>query len=411
MGKAENLPDGEESRSLEDPTVPISNTRIIEFLGMDDFSKTVARVTVDTAMSVPAISSAVNFISGTIAGLPLNTYRRMKDDRQKLKTRLARILHDNVNEEMSSFAWRKYTFERLLTHGRAYTLIVRGDREPIRYLWPLNPREVKPILKSDGRKVYRVANGPHKGEHSARDVIDLSFCLKDNGIDHYSPIFSHKDVISLGIATTKYGARFFQNGGVPPFAIIGNFQSAGALQRAQVDLKQEIMDSAQEGRVALAVPANHELKHLGVDPEKTQLTDTKRFLVEEYARIYSLPPVFLQDLTHGTFSNTEQQDLHFVKHTLKRWVEHFEQELNLKLFGWDRNDRYVEFNVDGLLRGDFRTRMEGSAQAINTGQLTMNEARRRENLPDMPGGDQLFVQGATVPVTSQPTNEDDNDGV
>jgi HK97 family phage portal protein len=134
-------------------------------------------------------------------------------------------------------------------------------------------------------------------------------------------------------------------------------------------------------------------------------------MIEQIARIYSIPPTFLQDLTHGTFSNTEQQDLHFTKHTIKRWIEQFEQEMNLKLFGRNSNSQFVEMNVDGLLRGDFKTRMDGYAQGIQNAILTPNEARRRENLPDDAGGDGLLVQGATVPLGQQPTGSgDDNDG-
>jgi len=126
----------------------------------------------------------------------------------------------------------------------------------------------------------------------------------------------------------------------------------------------------------------------------------QRFSIEQIARIYNLPPIFLQDLTHGTFSNTEQQDLHFVKHTVKRWVEQTEAELNLKLFG--RGSAYfVEFNLDGLMRGDLATRMQAHATAIQNGIRTPNEVRKIENLPPLPGGDDLMIQGATVPLTSQ----------
>jgi HK97 family phage portal protein len=110
----------------------------------------------------------------------------------------------------------------------------------------------------------------------------------------------------------------------------------------------------------------------------------------------------LQDLTNGTFSNTEQQDLHFVKHTLKRWVEQVEQELNLKLFGRGNNRQFVEFSMDGMLRGDFATRMQGYATAIQNGVSTPNEARQKENMPEKPNGDDLLIQGATVPLGSQP---------
>jgi HK97 family phage portal protein len=130
------------------------------------------------------------------------------------------------------------------------------------------------------------------------------------------------------------------------------------------------------------------------------LIELQRFSIEQIARIYSLPPVFLQDLTHGTFSNVEQQDLHFVKHTIKRWVEQTEQEMNLKLFGRG-SQFYVKFDLDDLLRGDLKTRMEAHATSIQNGIKTPNEVRDIENLPPMEAGDDLMIQGATVPIKNQ----------
>ena len=156
----------------------------------------------------------------------------------------------------------------------------------------------------------------------------------------------------------------------------------------------------------MALPLGHELKPLGFSPDDMQLLELQRFCVEQVARIYSLPPVFLQDLTHGTFANTEQQDLHFVKHTIKRWVEQTEAEINLKIFG--RNSRtYAEFNVEGLLRGDFKTRMEAHATSIQNGIRTPNEVRDIENLEPMPEGDSLMIQGATVPISAQQAGQTD----
>jgi HK97 family phage portal protein len=186
---------------------------------------------------------------------------------------------------------------------------------------------------------------------------------------------------------------------VPPFAVTGGFKSGGAMGRAADDLEESVRKAAKEKRVALVLPTGLEIKPIGGDPDKNQMIEAQRFMVEQVARIYSMPPIFLQDLTHGTFSNTEQQDLHFVKHTVKRWVEQIEQELNLKFFG--RGSKFfVEFSMDGLLRGDFKTRMDGYAQAIQNAILTPNEVAALENRPPRPGGNDLLIQGATVPLVS-----------
>lgn len=394
----------EQRASVEDPNVPISAPNIMQVLGWGgNTSSAGVSVTIDNALGVPAVWAAVNFIAGTIAGLPLHVYRKTENGREKVQGGLSTILHDAVNDETSSFDWRKYTFERVLTGGRGLTYIERNAMGRIVNLWPLDPSNVK-IYRRNGRKYYAYTENGRETVYSAGEIIDLPFMLGSDMLTAKSPILSNKEPIGLVIAATAYGAQFFNNGGVPPFVMTGNFQTGAAMKRASDDLEQAVKSASKEGRLALTLPAGHEIKSIGADPDKSQLTELKRFCIEEIARIYSLPPTFLQDLTHGTFSNTEQQDLHFVKHTVKRWIEQFEQELNLKLFGRQNSNQYVEFNLDGLLRGDFTTRMQGYATAIQNAVLTPNEARQAENRPNHEKGDDLLVQGATVPLGSQPMN-------
>jgi HK97 family phage portal protein len=367
-------------------------------------------VTTDTALGVPAVWSAVNFISGTIAGLPLHVYRRGRDGRTRVRTGVAPILHDAVNDGMSSFEWRKYTYEQVLTGGRAFTFIERNARGRVTNLWPLDPSKML-VAKRDGQKFYRYTDDGRTIEYAADEIIDLPFALKSDGVQHRAPIATNKNAIAMAIAATLYGAKVFHGGGVPPLVLHGPFQSGAGAQRASDDIAQALASKAQDQRQVLVMPNGHELKPLGFNPEDMQNIELQRFIVEEIARIYSLPPVFLQDLTHGTFSNTEQQDLHFVKHTVKRWIEQFEQEVNLKLFGRGAA-QYVEFSVDGLLRGDFKTRMDGYAQAIQHGVLTPGEAREAENRPRLAGDDRLYMQGAMMPITDLTTQQGgEDDGV
>jgi len=387
-------------------SVPVSSSRFLEVInGMGGLpSASGIAVTTETALSVPAVFAAVNFIAGTIAGLPLHVYRKRGDGRVKTTGKLPRLLHDNINDETSSFEWRKHLFEQVLTGGRAFTFIERNARGEIINLWPLDPSGMQ-VERVQGRRIYTYTESSKTHKYTADEIIDVAFMLKANGVEHRGPIKTCRDAIALAIAATQFGSKFFQNGGVPPFAVTGSFQTGRAMQRAAEDLAEATRKAAKEQRQALVMPAGLEIQSIGVDAEKSQLVELKRFSIEEIARVYSIPPTFLQDLTHGTFSNTEQQDLHFVKHTIKRWVEQFEQELNLKLFGRDNNRQFVELNMDGLLRGDFKTRMDGYAQGIQNAILKPNEARRRENLPDDAQGDLLMIQGATVPVGSQPIME------
>lgn len=387
-----------EHRNLENPNAPVSAVDFLQIMGWGDlYASSGVTVNVDTALSVPAIWAAVNFIAGTIAGLPLQVYQKQPDGgRKKFDGLLSTILHDSINDDMSSFEWRKYSFEQVLTGGRSITYIEKEASGQIVNLYPLDPTKVRVERLIDGRKIYRV----NSRVYDSKEILDIPFMLKANMTDARGPISQNKDVIGMAISATRYGSKAFQSGGIPPAVLVGPFSSGAAAARASEDVAAATMKLAKEGRPIMALPLGHELKSIGLDPEKMQLLELQQFSIEQIARIYSLPPVFLQDLTHGTFSNTEQQDLHFVKHTVKRWVEQFEQEMNLKFFGRG-SDFYVEFNVDGLLRGDFKTRMEAYATSIQNGIRTPNEVRAIENLDSKKNGNDLLIQGATVPLGSQ----------
>lgn len=386
-----------ETRNLENPNAPVSANDFLQIMGWGDFSSSAGiNVNVDVAMGVPAVWAAVNFLGGTLAGLPLNVYRKTENGREKIETGIANLLHGAINDTMSSFEWRKYMFEQVFTGGRAITYIERAKNGQVENLYPIDPTHVRVERLIDGRKIYRVIEKVYE----ANEIIDIPFILKANQVDVRGPIASNRDVIGMAVAASRYGSKAFQSGGIPPAVLQGPFQSGASAIRASEDVAAATLNLAKQGKPIMALPMGHELKSIGFSPENMQLIELQRFCIEQIARIYSLPPVFLQDLTHGTFSNTEQQDLHFVKHTVKRWVEQTEAEMNLKLFG--RNSaQYVEFNVDGLLRGDFKTRMEAHATSIQNGIRTPNEVRDIENLPPMNEGDNLMIQGATVPIAAQ----------
>lgn len=381
-----------------------SSPDVLRVFGLQDFGvSTGETVTIESALGVPAIWAAVNFLAGTVAGLPLKVYTRSEEQgRTAANSALSSILHDVSNTEdlTSSFEWRKWWMEQTLTGGRGVTFIERNAMGRIINLWPLDPANLT-IKRVNGRRVYDFRDGGRQLRYEAGDVLDLPYMLGADRVTHRSPIMSNREAVGMAQAITRYSGQFFRNGGVPPFAVVGNFQSPGSMQRAAEDLDAAVKKASKEARQALVLPAGLDIKPIGADAEKSQMVEAQRFVIEQIARIYSLPPVFLQDLTHGTFSNTEQQDLHLVKHTIKRWVEQIEQEINLKFFGRGSKN-YVEFSLDGLLRGDFKTRMEGYAQAIQNGILMPNEARLMENRPAGEGGDKLMIQGATVPLSGQP---------
>lgn len=376
-----------------------ADAEILRLFGLSVIGDGEIAVTIESALGVPAVWAGVNFLAATVAGLPLKVFRRTDKGPEVYKRHpLTNILGGvaNIEDLQSSFDLRKWMMEQVLTGGRGLVFIERNAIGKILNLWPLDPTRVT-IRRVDRRKVYEVRDGRPVVTYQASEVLDIPYMLTADGFTHRSPILTNRDVIGLAQAVTAYGKRFFLNGGVPPFAITGNFQSGAAMGRAAEDLDAAVRKSTKDARQALVLPQGLTIQPIGTDAEKAQMIEAQRFLIEQIARIFSLPPVFLQDLTNGTYSNTEQQDLHLVKHTIRRWVEQVEQEMTLKFFGRG-SALYVEHVLDGLLRGDFKTRLEGIARAIQTSQMTPNEGRALENRPAMKGGDQLLIQGATVPL-------------
>lgn len=373
---------------------------IFAFFGLDD--RQVPSVTADSAMRVPAYAAARTFLSSSLANLPLHAFRKEGTSTKRVGGALQRLLNEAPNQEWSSFAARKYFWSGVFgERGRGLLYIERGGRDPIS-LWPMDPTKTT-VRRVGHKRVYDWNDQGVKRVYPAADVIDVPFLLKADQISTYSPLSNGERVIQLALAMNDYGSGFFAGGGVPPLALVGPMPAGReAMQRAIADVQRAIDEARKSGKPIVNIPPGYELKPVGLDPEKGQMTDALRFIVEEIARIFNLPPVFLQDLTHGTFSNSEQQDLHLVKHLIAQWAKALEDELNLKLFGADNNRRWCEHSLDGLMRGDFKSRIEGMARGVQTALLTPNEARALDNREAMPEGDKLYIQGATVELGAQP---------
>jgi HK97 family phage portal protein len=388
--------------SLENPSVPLSDVNAWRTLMGEWHGVAGVVVTHETALEVPAVWCAVNFIANTIASLPLQVFRKSGEGRDTVESDpLYGILHDAPNDELTSFMWRKGTMVNVLLRGRGVSFIERNKAGRVMNIWPLDTDKLT-IERKSGRKLYHYDDGGRKVTYAATEVLDLTFMLKPDGVSHVDPVTKLKGAVGLSLALDEYARKFFANGGVPPLALYGPMPSPAAAARASQDVEKAVREANAERRNVMIMPTGHELKAVGVDPDKSQMVESRRMQIEEIARIYGLPPVFLQDLTHGTFSNTEQQDLALTKHLISQWVKAWEQELNLKLFSARNRTKFCEFNIDGLLRGEFRTRMEGYAKGIQNAIYTPDEVRAMENWPKHGGeAEKLHIQGATVPLGMQ----------
>lgn len=373
-----------------------------EFFGLDG-ALNGEIVTEEKALGVPAIWQAVNAIAGTISALPLHLYEKTSSGMEKATDNyLYPILHDRPNEFQTTAQFLKWFLFRLSTGGRATAMVSRNRKNEILGIYPLDGSKLKISQTVGAGKVRRSYAYTHDNGtttvYDASKVLDVVLSPKPNGLDHYSPIQVNKDAIALMIATQAYAAKLFNNGGVPLLSLNSQVDamSPQAAARASANIFESLQASARSRSGILVPPAGHRLDPIGLDPAKSQLLELRRFMISETSRIFNIAPAILHDLTTGTYSNVEQQSLSFASQTLTPLIEAVEQEFNAKLF--PKGDFKVEFAMNGLLRGDFTTRMDGLQKAVQSAILTPNEARALENRPPLPGGDRLYIQGANIPL-------------
>ncbi|MBB3035386.1 phage portal protein [Alteriqipengyuania lutimaris] len=385
-----------EERSIEDPKYSLAENpeALMSLFGIMDRNNALPRVSIEAALSVPAVFCAVAFLSRTMAALPLHTFDAGENG-DRADDGPAQLLSFAPNEGETSFDWRRYHWQQVFTGGRGLSWIERAGKRPIA-IWPMDPALTE-IKRRSGRVVY-VFDGR---EYPAADVIDTCYMPKRDRLGSYSPIEKCNLAISLAIAMQDFAGGFFAGGGVPPYALEGPQPSnQDAFRRAKEAIDRAIKQAKKENRAFFGLPPGHSLKSIGIEPGKGQMVEARLFQIQEIARVWQLPPVFLADLSKGTFSNTEQQDLQLVKHLVGQWAKQFEDQLTLKLYGWRNPERRVKHNLDGLQRGDFKSRVEAMARSILTAQMTPDEARALEGRPKADGGDRLYVQQATVPLTN-----------
>ena len=392
--------------SRDKPTNATSGSSYRFFLGGSTSGKA---VTERSAMQMTAVYSCVRILAEAIAGLPLHLYT-YKDDGGKEKAighPLYLLLHDEPNPAMSSFVFRETLMTHLLLWGNAYAQIIRNGKGEVVALYPLMPNRMTVDRDSSGQLFYSYQmNNTDAPTMKAGTVIlkpsDVLHIpgLGFDGLVGYSPIAMAKNAIGLAIATEEYGAKFFANGATPG----GLLEYPGTVKdpdRVRESWNKGFSGSQNAGKVAI-LEEGMKYTPISIAPEQAQFLETRKFQINEIARIFRVPPHMVGDLEKSSFSNIEQQSLEFVKYTLDPWVVRWEQSLSRALFTPEEKKRYFfKFNVEGLLRGDYQSRMNGYATARQNGWMSANDIRELENLDRIPaedGGDLYLINGNMLPL-------------
>ncbi len=366
-------------------------------------------VTERSAMQMTAVYSCVRILSEAIAGLPLHLYHNMEDGGKEkaLDHPLYILLHDEPNPEMSSFVFRETLMTHLLLWGNAYAQIIRNGKGEIVALYPLMPNRMTVDRDGNGQLYYSYqmssSDAPTMSSGTVilkpSDVLHIPG-LGFDGLVGYSPIAMAKNAIGLAIATEEYGARFFANGATPG----GILEYPGVIKdpdKVRESWNRGFSGSQNAGKVAI-LEQGMKYTPITIAPDQAQFLETRKFQINEIARIFRVPPHMVGDLEKSSFSNIEQQSLEFVKYTLDPWVIRWEQSIQRTLLTPDEKTSYfVKFNLEGLLRGDYQSRMSGYATARQNGWMSANDIRELENLDRIPaedGGDLYLVNGNMVPL-------------
>ena len=374
-------------------------------------------VTERSAMQMTAVYSCVRILTEAVAGLPLHFYKYNEDGSKSkaIDNNLYHLLHDEPNPEMSSFVFRETLMTHLLLWGNAYAQIIRNGKGEVIALYPLMPNKMSVDRDENGHLYYSYQRSQEEGKEagtvilSTRDVLHIPG-LGFDGLVGYSPIAMAKNAIGLAIATEEYGAKFFANGAAPS----GVLEHPGTIKdpaRLRENWNSTFGGSANSGKVAV-LEEGMKYTPISISPEQAQFLETRKFQINEIARIFRVPPHMVGDLEKSSFSNIEQQSLEFVKYTLDPWVIRWEQSLSRALLNEDEKKLYFfKFNVEGLLRGDYQSRMNGYAIARQNGWMSANDIRELENLDKISsedGGDLYLINGNMLPLNRAGAYADKN---
>lgn len=386
-------------RARDKPQDSVSAAQVFYF-GTSGSGKS---VTVQSAIQLSTVYACVRVISETIASLPLGIYEAVNDGNEKaMEHPLYRLLHDEPNSEMTSFVFREVMLAHLLLYGNSYSQIIRSGKNTIVGLYPLLPDHMDVDRDSKGNLQYTYTTSDGKTVSiKPRDVLHIPG-LGFDGVMGYSPIALEKNAIGLGIASEEYGSKFFSNG-ARPSGILTHPNTVKNPKALRDSWNSAYGGSSNSNRVAI-LEEGMKFEPIAIPNNEAQFLETRKFQVDEICRIFRVPPHLVGNLEHATFSNIEHQSIDFAVHTIRPWLVRIEQAMNRALLSDQEKGRFfVQFNIDGLMRGDYKSRMEGYAIGRQNGWLSANDIRALENqnpIPKEEGGDAYLVNGNMISIST-----------
>ena len=373
--------------------------------GGDFMGTTEAGVQVDqsNAMKLNAFYACVLLISDTISTLPLDCFIRRDGDRYPFRPQPAWIQRPDV-ELLRSEHYQQVLVSMLLD-GNAFIRVFRDTRGDVANLVVLDPTRVEIKRANVTREIYYVYNEDYSKPIAKDEMLHLTEIRKAGATRGVSRVSELKDNLGLGIALQNFASRFFSQGAVTT----GVIETPNALTAEQAKSLADGFANNHKGytkahKVGI-LSGGAAFKRTGVNPDEAQMLDSQKFAVEQIARIFRVPPHMLGVTTPGamSYNSVEQQNINFVQHTLRSYIAKIEDAYSQLLPA----GAFLRFNIDGLLRGDFATRMQGYSIGSQAGFLSTNDIRRSEDLRPVDGGDVYRVPLANVDLAAASLVETD----
>jgi HK97 family phage portal protein len=347
----------------------------------------------ETALKYSAVFACCRVLGETFASAPFLLYRKTEDGRELVTDHpLYEIMHNRPNEEMSPFAYKECMMNSLNLGGNAVAEKLLGSRGELLGLYPYPHNMVKIERDRETKKlIYRIGNGAEEKVLRRDQVFHVAGPSLD-GVVGLSPISYAAGAIRLGKRYETFGNSFFRNAALPS----GAFTKEGALSpesfmRLKDEVKKNFAGLTNAG-TPMILEDGLEWKQMTVNPTDAQLLESKYFQIEDICRIYRVPQHLVNKLDRSTNNNIEHQSLEFAMYTMLPWFKRREEAKNAQLL--TREDRkarlYGEYKIDGLMRGDSKSRAFVYASGRQWGWLSANDIRRLENMPPIEGGDRYL---------------------
>ena len=387
---------------------------LADIFGGSNNTSSGVRVTSDSALAVNAVYAAIRILTDSVSSLPLNLHKHTKDggNEHAINHNYYTKLKYQPNAFQTSVEWREMMLGHMLLRGNAYSEIMpNGD------LIPLHPDRVIAFMPNRETVAYEYT--PPEGK--ARIILSSEmhhlkgFSL--DGLSGLNPIETCKDSVGLSKAAEDFGASFYGNGATAGGFITHPGQLSADAQARLIKSFEARHRGAGNAHRPAVLEENMQWQSVGIAPNQAQFLETRRFQIAEIARIFRVPLYLMADLEKATISNVEQQSIDYLRHSLRPLLVRWEQAMRRDLFGVEGKRKfYVEFNVEGILRGDSGARAEFYNKMFSIGTMSQNEIRAFENMPPIPDGDKYYValnmgntQGQPAPETDKDKGEDDAD--